>query len=84
MGITHLNAFTSLIGINYAGNPFYILIIIGFISPIDRILISLILPKWTPAITSLRLISHGQVDHNGHKEPNNKGFPMGHFIGGTR
>ena len=48
MGITYLNAFASLIGINYAENPFYIFI--GLISLIDQIFKSLILPKWTPAI----------------------------------
>ena len=46
-GITLLIAFTSLIGFNYAGLPFFLAIIMGLISHVDRILITLILPKWT-------------------------------------
>ena len=51
-GITLLIAFTSLIGFNHAGIPFTIAIIMGLISHIDRILITLILPKWTHDIPS--------------------------------
>jgi phosphatidylglycerophosphate synthase len=51
-GITLLIAFTSLIGFNHAGLPFSIAIIMGLISHIDRILITLILPKWTHDIPS--------------------------------
>ena len=51
-GITLLIAFTALIGFNYAGIPFYLAIIMGLISHIDRILITLILPKWTHDIPS--------------------------------
>ena len=51
-GITLLIAFTSLIGFNHAGIPFYMAIVLGFISHIDRILITLILPKWTHDIPS--------------------------------
>ena len=51
-GITLLIAFTSLIGFNHAGIPFYIAIIVGLISHIDVILIVLILPKWTHDIPS--------------------------------
>lgn len=51
-GITLLIAFTSLIGFNYAGIPFYLAIIFGVISHIDRILITIILPKWTHDIPS--------------------------------
>lgn len=51
-GITLLIAFTSLIGFNYAGIPFATAIIMGLISHIDRILITLILPKWTHDIPS--------------------------------
>ena len=46
-GITLLIAFTSLIGFNHAGLPFLFAIIMGLISHVDRILITLILPKWT-------------------------------------
>jgi CDP-diacylglycerol--glycerol-3-phosphate 3-phosphatidyltransferase len=51
-GITLLIAFTALIGFNYAGIPFYLAIVMGLISHIDRILITLILPKWTHDIPS--------------------------------
>ena len=51
-GITLLIAFTSLIGFNHAGLPFSAAIIMGLISHIDRILITLILPKWTHDIPS--------------------------------
>ncbi|MFK8058869.1 MAG: CDP-alcohol phosphatidyltransferase family protein [Polaribacter sp.] len=51
-GLTLLVAFTSLIGFNYAGVPFYLAIILGLISHIDVILIVLILPKWTHDIPS--------------------------------
>ncbi|QTD38606.1 CDP-alcohol phosphatidyltransferase family protein [Polaribacter batillariae] len=51
-GLTLLIAFTSLIGFNYAGIPFYLAIIFGLISHIDVILIILILPKWTHDIPS--------------------------------
>lgn len=51
-GITLLIAFTSLIGFNHAGIPFSLAIIMGLISHIDRILITLILPKWTHDIPS--------------------------------
>ncbi len=51
-GITLLIAFTSLIGFNYAGFPFALAIVMGIISHIDRILITLILPAWTHDIPS--------------------------------
>ena len=51
-GITLLVAFTSLIGFNYAGIPFTMAIIMGLISHIDIILITLILPKWAHDILS--------------------------------
>ncbi len=51
-GITLLIAFTSLIGFNHAGIPFYAAIIMGLISHVDRILITLILPAWTHDIPS--------------------------------
>ncbi|MEE9408936.1 MAG: CDP-alcohol phosphatidyltransferase family protein [Polaribacter sp.] len=51
-GLTLLIAFTSLIGFNYAGIPFYIAIIWGLISHIDVILIILILPRWAHDIPS--------------------------------
>ena len=51
-GITLLIAFTSLIGFNHAGFPFSLAIIMGLISHIDRILITLILPTWTHDIPS--------------------------------
>ena len=51
-GISLLIAFTSLIGFNYAGFPFQLAIFMGLISHIDRILITLILPKWTHDIPS--------------------------------
>jgi phosphatidylglycerophosphate synthase len=51
-GITLLIAFTSLIGFNHDGIPFLAAIIMGIISHIDRILITLILPEWTHDIPS--------------------------------
>ncbi len=51
-GITLLIAFTSLIGFNHAGIPFFVAIIMGLISHIDRILITLILSEWTHDIPS--------------------------------
>ena len=51
-GVTLLIAFTSLIGFNHAGIPFLAAIIMGLISHIDRILITLILPVWTHDIPS--------------------------------
>ena len=40
------------IGFNYAGIPFELAIFFGILSHIDRILITLILPKWTHDIPS--------------------------------
>jgi len=51
-GVTLLIAFTSLIGFNHSGFPFQLAIIMGLISHVDRILITLILPKWTHDIPS--------------------------------
>lgn len=51
-GLTLLIAFTSLIVFNYAGIPFYLAIFLGLISHIDRILITIILPRWTHDIPS--------------------------------
>ena len=51
-GITLLIAFTSLIGFNHAGLPFSAAILMGLLSHIDRILITLILPTWTHDIPS--------------------------------
>jgi cardiolipin synthase len=51
-GISLLIAFTSLIGFNHAGWPFTAAIVMGLISHIDRILITLILPQWTHDIPS--------------------------------
>ena len=51
-GITLLIAFTSLIGFNHAGIPFFAAITMGLISHVDRILITLILPEWTHDIPS--------------------------------
>ena len=51
-GLTLLAAFTQLIGFNKAGFWFYLSIYMGLISHFDRILITLILPKWTHDIPS--------------------------------
>lgn len=51
-GLSLLVAFTALIGFNHAGIPFLLAIILGIISHVDRILITLILPKWTHDIPS--------------------------------
>ncbi|MFL1012812.1 CDP-alcohol phosphatidyltransferase family protein [Flavisericum labens] len=50
--ITLLVAFTSLIGFNHAGVPFALAIIMGLISQLDIVLITLILPKWAHDIPS--------------------------------
>jgi len=47
-----LIAFTSLIGFNHAGIPFTMAIVLGLVSHIDRILITLILPAWTHDVPS--------------------------------
>lgn len=51
-GITLLIAFTSLLGFNHAGIPFYVAIILGLISQIDVVTIILLLPKWSHDIPS--------------------------------
>jgi len=51
-GLSLLAAFSSLIGFNYAGFPFHLAIVLGLISHLDRILITLILPKWTHDVPS--------------------------------
>ncbi len=51
-GISLLISFTSMIGFNHAGLPFYLTIILGLISQVDVILITLILPKWNHDIPS--------------------------------
>jgi len=51
-GLSLLAAFTSLIGFGHAGLPVQLAIGIGVISHIDRILITLILPKWAHDIPS--------------------------------
>lgn len=51
-GIALLIAFTSLIGFNHAGIPFALAIILGLVSHIDRLLITLILPAWTHDVPS--------------------------------
>jgi CDP-diacylglycerol--glycerol-3-phosphate 3-phosphatidyltransferase len=51
-GISLLVGFTFLIGFDNSGIPFAIAIIMGIISHLDRIAITLILPKWTHDIPS--------------------------------
>lgn len=51
-GLSLLAAFTAMIGFNYTGIPFYIALILGFIAHIDRLLITLILPRWTHDVPS--------------------------------
>lgn len=51
-GITLIIAFTSMIGFNYAGFPFYLMAAIGFLAHIDVILIILLLPNWQHDIPS--------------------------------
>ena len=70
-GITLLIAFTSLIGFNHAGIPFFTAIIFGLISHVDRILITLILPKWTHDIPSFY---HAYLIRNGIEFKRNKLF----------
>ena len=68
-GITLLIAFTSLIGFNHAGIPFFVAILMGLISHIDRILITLILPHWTHDIPSAY---HAYLIRKGKKIKRNK------------
>ena len=70
-GITLLIAFTSLIGFNHAGIPFFTAIVFGIISHVDRILITLILPKWTHDIPSFY---HAYLIRNGVEFKRNKLF----------
>lgn len=51
-GISLLIAFTSLIGFEHAGIPFIAAVVIGLISHVDRIFITLLLPKWSHDIPS--------------------------------
>lgn len=51
-GVTLLIAFTSLIGFDHSGLPFLLAVVLGLLSHIDRILITLILPVWTYDIPS--------------------------------
>jgi len=51
-GLTLLVAFTSMIGFHHAGIPFYIAIGVGLVAHIDRLMITLILPKWTHDVPS--------------------------------
>lgn len=51
-GLSLLVAFTSLIGFGTAGIAFYTAIVLGLISHIDRILITLLLPEWEHDIPS--------------------------------
>lgn len=68
-GITLLIAFTSLIGFNHAGIPFFMAILFGLISHVDRILITLILPQWTHDIPSFY---HAYLIRNGVEFKRNK------------
>ena len=68
-GITLLIAFTSLIGFNHAGIPFMTAIIMGLISHVDRILITLLLPKWAHDIPSAY---HAYLLRKGKKFKRNK------------
>ncbi len=70
-GIILLIAFTSLIEFNHAGIPFYTAIGMGLISHLDRILITLILPKWTYDIPSFY---HAYFIRNGIEFKRNKLF----------
>lgn len=51
-GISLLIAFTFLIGFEHPGIPFTVAVVIGLISHIDRIFITLLLPEWTHDIPS--------------------------------
>jgi CDP-diacylglycerol--glycerol-3-phosphate 3-phosphatidyltransferase len=51
-GLSLLACFTSLLGFNYVGFPFYMAIFLGLISHIDRLIITMLLPAWTHDIPS--------------------------------
>lgn len=70
-GLSLLAAFTALIGFNHAGVPFTMAIILGLISHLDRILITLILPRWTHDVPSCY---HAYLIRQGKKIKRNKLF----------
>lgn len=51
-GLCMLAAFTSLIGFGHGGFPFVFALVVGYLSHLDRILITLIIPEWTHDIPS--------------------------------
>ncbi len=51
-GLSLLACFTALLGFNYTGFPFYLAVLLGLISHIDRLVITLLLPTWTHDIPS--------------------------------
>lgn len=51
-GLTLLTAFISIIGFGYGGFTFTLCVMLGLISHVDRILITLILPEWTHDVPS--------------------------------
>jgi CDP-diacylglycerol--glycerol-3-phosphate 3-phosphatidyltransferase len=50
--ISMVVGFTFILGFNYFGVPFYMTIVLGLLSQIDVILITLLLPKWDHDIPS--------------------------------
>lgn len=65
-GLSLLAAFTAILGFNHAGFPFYIALILGFVAHIDRLLITLLLPRWThdvPSAYHAYLIRQGREIH---------------------
>lgn len=51
-GLCLLTAFTSIIGFGVGGWAFYLAVALGVVSHIDRLLITLFLPKWTHDVPS--------------------------------
>lgn len=63
-GLSLLAVFTSMLGFEYAGIPFYVGLILGYIAHLDRLLITLLLPQWThdvPSAYHAFLIRKGRV-----------------------
>ena len=51
-GLSLLAAFIGILGFSYGGITFYIAVVLGVISHIDRIFITLLLPKWIHDVPS--------------------------------
>ncbi len=51
-GLSLLAVFTAMLGFEGSGILFYVSLVLGYIAHLDRLLISLLLPKWTADVPS--------------------------------